>query len=117
MAAAVGRQAPVDDCYEAQCATTAVGAFGEAREWPLSSERQAAKGRGRVETSNLRDHAVSARSEAFRIATGALCTTARADLFDRGCFEIARQMPLAACPALYAIIACISGLIPMICMT
>src|SRR5271169_5475583 len=46
-----------------------------------------ATGRGRVGTSNLRDHAVSAHSEAFRIATAALCTTARADLFDRGYFE------------------------------
>ncbi len=31
-----------------------------------------AVGRGRVETSNLRDHAVSARSEAFGIGTAAL---------------------------------------------
>ena len=46
-----------------------------------------AVGRGRVETSNLRDHAVSARSEALRIAAAALCVTAGADGFDRGGFE------------------------------
>ena len=43
--------------------------------------------RGRVETSNLRDHAVSARSEALRIAAAARCVTAGADGFDRGGFE------------------------------
>ena len=43
--------------------------------------------RGRVETSNLRDHGVSTRSEASGIAAGALRATAGADGFDRGGFE------------------------------
>lgn len=46
--------------------------------------RMSASGRGRVETSNLRDHGVSARSEASGIAAAALCATAGADGFDRG---------------------------------
>ena len=44
-------------------------------------------GRGRVETSNLLDHAVSARSEALGITAAALCATAGADGFDRGCYQ------------------------------
>ena len=40
-----------------------------------------------METSELRDRAVSARAEALGIDTAALCAPARADRFDRGCFE------------------------------
>jgi hypothetical protein len=43
--------------------------------------------RGRAETSNVRDRAISARSEAFRRAAAGLYVTARVDGFYRGRFE------------------------------
>jgi hypothetical protein len=87
---------------------------------------QAGFDRGRVETSNLHDHAVSARSEASGIAAAALCATAGADGFDRGGFESGAADVLGSsfCAFLsrgerghYALIACISGLMPTIRMT
>ena len=83
-------------------------------------------GRGRVETSNLRDHAVLARSEASEIAAAARYARLRElmDLIEVGS-KVALQMCLAVVLRVlsrgerghYALIACISGTIPMICMT
>ena len=55
-------------------------------------------GRRCAETSNLRDRAVSARSEAFWRATAALCATADADGFIEVVSKVALQMRLAGRP-------------------
>jgi len=55
-------------------------------------------GRGRVETSNLRYHAVSARSEALGIVTAALCAAARLIDLIEVVSKVTLQMRLAARP-------------------
>ena len=68
----------------------------------FAAARVAASGRGRVETSNLPDHAVLARSEAFGIVTAALYATAWADRFDRGRFEShSAEAPGSPCSGVY----------------
>ena len=51
--------------------------------------------RGRAETSNLHDHATSARSEAFGTAGAALCGAARLMDFIDVVSKVARQISLA----------------------
>src|ERR1022692_137920 len=85
-------QCPRVECPRPLSAKTAAADEARATDWQglVASQRPARKAgtdRGRVETSNLRDHGVSTRSEASGIAAGALRATAGADGFDRGGFE------------------------------